>query len=783
LFILLFVIFLPGLFSQEIITGGKVYDKATNQVLTTVSVLDKTSLKGTTTDDTGGFKISLLPGIHNFEFSHIGYHRVDTSIQLTSNIEFLIYMDPVSVPLSEYTITAESQIDHVSSPQMGTFTLSKAEMKKLPSLLGEADPLKLLQLTPGVKAASYGGAGFFVRGGGTDQNLILYDNTIIYNPGHLLGMFSVFNPGVISDVSITKSGIPAQYGGKLSSVIKLNSYRGNKESLEVLGSVGLISSRISFSGPLFKQKGTFILGARKTYLGLIIEPIIRRTASSTSFLTKENNYDFYDFNAGATMKITDRDNLLFSAYLGRDVFKMSQAGIKQENFLNWGNTMVSLIWKHKFNDNAEWSTKGSWTTYEFNLSGSQSDYLFGLFSSVEDYSLKSEINLTYDRNHIGVGFELTEHNFIPNKIKAQAGDFNLKIGQYGAMNALEGGIFVNDEFNISSNFSFAAGFRFSFFDHHGPFTEIVRNELGQISDTLTYARGESIAFYCLPEPRLVFKYNITNNAAFKASYMRIAQYIHLATTSSASLPTDIWIPSTSNIKPLIGDQVSVGYFSNFSEKGFEFSTEIYYKKMQNQLEFLRGIVNISIDGNMENNVAIGFGQSYGAEFYLAKKKGKTTGWLSYTLSRTEKKFDEINAGNFYPAKYDGRHDVSLTVIRKFNEKWSGSAVFIYITGNAFTMPVGRYIIQGNVLNQYGEINSYRMPANHRLDISATRKITRWIKLESELIFSIYNVYNRANPYFIYYEVVGNVEKYSLKVKAFTVTLLPVIPSISWNFKF
>ncbi|MCX6325742.1 MAG: TonB-dependent receptor [Bacteroidia bacterium] len=776
-------LFLPQLFPQELLIRGKVIDKTTNQILKSVSVHDKTSFRGTVTDDSGSFKISLPAGQHNIEFSYTGFERVDTTINLFENIEISIYLNPFTVSVGEVTITADGLKDHVSSPLMGSFTLTNKEMMKLPSLLGETDPLKLLQLTPGVQAGSEGGIGFYVRGGGTDQNLILYDNTIIYNPGHLLGFFSVFNPEIIKDVSIIKSGIPAQYGGKISSVIKLNSYKGNRDSVEVMGSMGIISSRISIDGPLFKGKGTFILGARRTYLELFVEPIVRLGAKSTSFINKQNNYNFYDFNTGASLKITNVDFFSFSAYHGRDKYRMGQAGIKQENSLEWGNSMASLLWNHKISEKGELNTNISWTRYEFDLSGSQSDYSYGLFSSVMDYSLKSDLSIEKNRMKITTGLELTNHSFIPNRINAQAGNLILDFGQFSAMKALEGAIFFDDELPVTSRLSIAGGFRFSFFNHHGPYSKFVKNMLGQITDTLFYPRGKSLAFFANPEPRLVLKYQINDNTSLKASYMRIAQYIHLATSATASLPTDSWIPSTSKLKPLVGDQLSMGYFRNFPKKGLEFSTEIYYKKMNNQLEFLRGVINTSIVGNMEDNLAIGNGQSYGVELYLRKKIGNSTGWLSYTLSRTEQKFDEINAGFVYPAKYDRRHDISLTLIRTFNEKWSGSAVFIYISGNAFTMPVGRYIIQGNIVNQYGDVNSFRMPPYHRMDVSMTRKIITRKNWSSELIFSIYNIYNRANPYFIYFEAAGDLEKYSLEIKAVEVSLFPLIPSVSWSFKF
>lgn len=781
--ILLLFLLLPQLFSQELIIRGKVINKTTNQILADVSVYDRTSLRGTITDDSGSYKISLPPGDHSIEFSYTGYERTDTAFNLFENMELIIYLNPLTVSVGEVTIFADGFRDHVTSPLMGSFTITNKEMMSLPSLLGETDPLRILQLTPGVQAGSEGNIGFYVRGGGTDQNLILYDNTILYNPGHLLGFFSVFNPEFIKDVSIIKSGIPAQYGGKVSSVIRLNSYKGNKDSVEVMGSVGIIASRISVSGPLFKNNGTFILGARRTYLELFVEPLVRNVVTRTAFFQEKSKYNFYDLNAGVSLKIGNHDNISFSGYFGRDNFNMDRTGIKQENSLNWGNNLASLGWNHKIRKKGDWNTNISRTKYSFDLSGSQGSYFFELLSSIEDYSLKSDVSLLINERQLKTGFELTKHRFIPNRINAKAEDFVLNFGQFSAMNAIEGAIFADGEYPFTPRLSIAGGLRFSFFNHRGPYRKFENNLLGQITDTLYYPRSKSLAFFAYPEPRLILKYLLNTNVSIKASYMRIAQYIHLATSATTSLPTDIWIPSTSEIKPLIGDQVSLGYFQNFANKNIDFSTELYYKKMNNQLEFLQGIIYNSIDGNIEDNIATGYGQSYGIEFYLGIKSGNSTGWASYTLSRTEHIFDEINEGYIYPAKYDRRHDISLTFVRKFSKKWSGSAVFVFVSGNAYTLPIGRYIIQGRIVNQYGDVNSFRMPPYHRMDISLNRKIITKKNWSSELIFSVYNIYNRANPYFIYFEASGDLEKYTLKVKPVVVSLFPVIPSVSWSFKF
>lgn len=772
-----------NLLSQEIILTGKVIDAGTGTPMNSVAVQERTSLNGTLTDRSGSFRLRLEQGYQNIVISHLGFNTIDTIIHAANNSELIFHLIPLDVELGEVVITSEGAHDLVQSSEMGSFFITRKEIARSPTLLGEIDPLGLIRLTPGVQSGSEGTSGFYVRGGGVDQNLILYDNALVYNPGHLIGFFSVFNPEFVKDVTITKSGISATHGGKLSSVIKIRSYKGSRDSVEFNGNLGIIASRFTLSAPLFGKKGTIILGGRLTYLDLFVMPLITSNAKNKSFFNEDNVYNFYDLNAGLSLNLTGRDEISFSAYHGRDNYTMYQEGIKQKNTLYWGNTIASFDWKHSFRNKSVWNSSFSRTEYVFDLKGSQSEYYFKLLSSVDDYNLKSDIAFTAGNHSLVTGLELTDHRFVPNKIDARASEFLLNFGQFNNLYALEGGLYVDDEFPLTDKFSFSGGIRYSFFNHHGPFRKYVRNSFDQIIDTLFYARSQSLAFYQYLEPRAVLKFEINKSSSVKASYMRIAQYVHLATSASVSMPTDIWIPSTDYIKPMVGNQVSLGYFKNIRERDYVFSAEVYYKAMRNKLEFLRGIVFNSIYGNLEENIAFGTGRSYGLEFYLGKQRGSLTGGISYVLARTEQSFDKINDGKFYPAKYDRRHDLALTLNKQFNVNWNGSAVFVFTSGNAFTMPVGRYIIQGNIVNQYGEVNQFRMPPYHRLDLSLTRQIMIRKKWKSELNFSVFNVYNRANPYFIYFEAVGEIENYTLEIKALKVTLFPVIPSISWNFTF
>ncbi|HOB85703.1 MAG TPA: TonB-dependent receptor [Bacteroidales bacterium] len=779
----LLVLFLDNCHSQEHILQGTISDRATGRFLINASVLERSSQRGTIADNAGVFRIVLREGKQELVFSHLGYHVLDTVIFISGNAEISVSLLPAEVSLGEVMISSDGIDDRVTSNRMGVFRLTNKEIMKMPALMGETDPLGLIRLTPGVQSGSEGNVGFIVRGGGVDQNLVLFDEAQVYNPGHILGFLSVFNPETVSDVNIIKSGIPAKYGGKLSSVITVNSFKGKNDSTEIKGSVGLISTRVTVTGPLLNGKSSFLIGARKTYLELFVLPLVSGLVKNKTFFNKDNYYNFGDLNAGLNFHLSERDILSLSAYYGRDSFKMLQREVNQDIGLKWGNSLGSVQWNHRFRNRSILKTSLSRSEYVFDLSGFQNEYSFGLFSSVEDYNLKSVFDLKLLTHKLSFGMEVTEHKFLPNKINAKASKFLLNFGQFNSLSGLEGGLFIDDEFPLTQNFSVSAGLRFSFFSHHGPYDRLITNSLDQVTDTVHYSWNKSLAFFDNVEPRAVAKYQINANSSVKASYMRIAQYIHLASSSSATLPTDIWIPSTSEIRPQMGNQVSLGYFSKIHDGNYELSAEVFYKKMDNKLEFLRGIVYNSIFGTLSDNLVEGMAQSYGLELFLRKSRGELNGWISYTLSRTEQKFDEINSGYFYPAKYDRRHDLALTLNWEINQKWNCSGIFIYTSGNAFTIPVGRYIIQGNIVNQYGDINQFRMPPYHRLDLSATRKIIINKKWPSELIFSVYNVYNRANPYFLYFQATGDLENYSLKIKALQVSFFPVIPSVSWNFMF
>lgn len=769
-------------YSQSIELKGQIFDRENSQALVGANILDKKTGRGTIASKNGSYFIQLKPGRQRLNISFVGYRAIDTTLEISENRYLYFFLSPLSVQIEETSVIGIREQDIVSSLYMGEIILNQIDLSSLPGFLGEADPIRFLQLTPGVQSGTEGGVGFYVRGGNVDQNMVLYNNAPVYNPGHLMGFFSVFNPDVINDVNLLKSGIPARYGERLSSLVQVNSIKGNSDSLEVKGEIGIISSRLMLNRSFDKGKGSFYLAGRRTYFDVLIKPLMKPILEDASPFFKNSDYYFYDYNAGINYRLGKKDHFSVSVFRGMDYYDFHRDEIALENNLNWGNSLGSFRWFHSFNEFLSWSNFLSYTNYQFNLRGSQSLYSFEMNSLAKNIRYKSLLTRVRNDKKIFLGFELTKHNFLPNEIDADAGNFMIDFLSFNSLYAYESAIFTDYEFALG-DFSFSAGLRYSLFNQVGPYKEYINNEYNNISDSIVYGRGESMALYHEPEPRLSVKYELDSESSLKASYMRMAQYIHLATSSSVSLPTDIWLPSSKDILPQTGTQVSIGYYRNLRQNEYESSLEIYYKHSNNQLEFIRGIITNSVNLTLEENIAKGMGRSYGAEFYLRKKTGPITGWVSYALARTEKVFDEINEGKLYPAKHDRRHDFSLALMKKLNEKWNASLVFIYVSGNALTIPESRYIIQGNILNDYGEVNSFRMPSYNRMDVSFTREDVKPNGNVSAWNFSVYNLYNRANPFYIYFETTGDINSYSLEVSPELVSLFPVIPSISWSYRF
>lgn len=652
---------------------------------------------------------------------------------------------------------------------MGMDKLNMSQINQVPVLLGERDILKTITLLPGIKSAGEGNTGFYVRGGGSDQNLILLDEAPIYNASHLLGFFSTFNSDAIKDVSIYKGGMPAEYGGRLSSVLDIKMNDGNDKGFGVQGGIGLISSRIKVEGPLVKDKGSFMVSARRTYVDLFL-----KLTTDTSI--RGNSLYFYDVNAKANYHFNDKNAIYISGYLGKDVL-----ALKNVLGTNWGNKTGTLRFNHLFSNSLFSNTSVIYSSYNFVVEGLQNAQSFKATSQINDINLKEDLQYSVGYQHtLKFGFNILQHNITPGDITSpKNSSYNEKHVEkrYGFENAL----YASDEWNVSKHLTFLYGLRLSGLFLMGPGTFKTYDDAGNITSSRTYySRGSFVKKYLNPEPRFTANYVIDDQNSIKTSYSRNTQNIHLLSNSSSNTPTYLYVMSSNNIKPEIADQVSTGYFKNFNDNVYEFSTEVYYKWMQNQIDYKDGS-QLLVNQDVESLLTYGTGRAYGVELFLKKKYGRFNGWIGYTLSRTERRFAAINEGHYYPARQDRTHDVSVVGIYQLNKRWTFSSTFIYGTGNAVTYPTGKYSSGGLTTYSYTERNGRRLPSSNRLDIGATLNGKEHKKYNSSWTFSVYNVYAHRDPYSITFRDSKTIPNTTEAVE--TSIFATLIPSATWNFNF
>jgi hypothetical protein len=668
---------------------------------------------------------------------------------------------------------------NVKNAQMGKVDLNMSQIKNIPAFMGEVDLLKAIQLLPGVRNAGEGNAGFYVRGGGPDQNLIMLDDAIVYNTGHLFGFFSIFNSDAIKNVSLIKGGMPAQYGGRLSSVLDVSMKDGNINKFQMDGGIGVIASRFSIQGPLIKNKASYMISARRTYIDALVKP----------FISKESNfygsgYYFYDLNAKINYRFSEKNKLYLSGYFGRDVFDFKNKERSFNTNIPWGNSTATLRWNHVFNRKLFANTTLVYNDYNFKFSATQNNLDLTLSSGIRDINLKADFDYYPLPEHkIKFGGLFTYHKFIPNVVSGRQDSVIFTPNNEGVKYASEGAVYIQDDWEISEKVKINYGLRWSGFSQIGPYDKYTRDINGNKLDSVHYKSFQNIKTYGGLEPRFTVRYAINDASSVKASITRNYQYIHLVSNSGNTLPTDLWVPSTYIVRPQISWLYSAGFFKNFADNKYETSVEIYYKDMQSQVEYKEGYTPSLNDP--EEEFVFGKGWSYGAEFFINKTRGRLTGWVGYTLSWTWRKFPQLNDGIKFPAKYDRRHDLSVVANYELNKKWKLGAVFVYGTGNATTIPERFYVINGVLTQEYSSINKYRLAPYHRIDFSATLtpKNKKNRKLKGYWVFSIYNTYSRMNPYFIYFDQTGDPYNGTLKVTAKQVSLFPILPAVTWNFKF
>tara|TARA_Y100000589_G_scaffold330560_1_gene380614 strand:- start:3265 stop:5607 length:2343 start_codon:yes stop_codon:yes gene_type:complete len=768
--------FLFSLYAQEKYTlSGYVKDNETGEYLIGATVYLKENLKGTSTNQYGFYSITVENGNYSVIYSFLGLKKEEKTIKLNKNLRLNISLQSNAIITNEVVIESEGADKNIASSNMSQVKIDVKNIKRLPAFMGEVDVLKTIQLLPGVQSSGEGNSGFYVRGGGPDQNLILLDEATVYNASHLFGFFSVFNADAIKDINLIKGGMPAKYGGRLASVLDISMKEGNSKKFEVDGGLGLISSKLTLQGPIKKDTSSFIVSGRRTYIDVLINPLINDTSAF-----KGTGYYFFDLTTKVNYRISDKDRIFLSGYFGRDVFTFRNADRGFKFDIPWGNATGSIRWNHLFNDKLFVNTSVIFSDYQFSFGAEQNDFEFKLNSSITDWNTKIDFSYIPNLKHnIKFGTHFTYHTFIPGSVTGRSGDVSFNPEKIFKQYSNEGAIYISDDFEVNEELKINAGLRYSSFQFGGPIT--VRNYL---KNEFTF---DSTNHHRNLEPRLSMRYKIDKNHSLKASYTQNYQYIHLASLSSVSLPTDLWVPSTKIVKPQYGRQFAVGFFKNLLNDSWETSLEAYHKKMKNLIEYKEGVLpEDNTNTSSDDSFTFGSGNSYGLEFFIKKRLGRTTGWLGYTISKTTRYFDDLNNGNEFPAKYDRTHDLSVTATYDINDNWVLSAVFVYATGNTLTPALDRYIIDGNIFTEYANRNSYRMPEYHRMDVSATyTKKKPEKRFNSSWSFSIYNIYNRANPYFIYFdfEGEGNLAEGGIDPKAFQISLFPIIPSITWNFNF
>ncbi|MBT6439030.1 MAG: TonB-dependent receptor [Flavobacteriales bacterium] len=795
---LLFILIQCVSFAQNKFTiSGYVTDAETGEELLGAQIFVKELGTGGVTNIYGYYSLTIPPGNYTVTYSFVGFAPITKTFELSQNLKKDIELGTNAEVLKEFEVVGEAENNNVESIEMSVVKMEMETIKKIPALMGEVDILRAIKLLPGVQSGGEGSTGFFVRGGGLDQNLILIDGASVYNASHLLGFFSVFNADAIKGAQLYKGGIPAEYGGRLSSVLDVRMKEGNQKKLSVSGGIGIISSRLTIEAPIIKDRWSFILSGRRTYID-VFTPLSPREEIQNSDLW------FYDLNGKTSFKINDKNRVFASYYSGRDAL-----GLNNSFGITWGNKTGTVRWNHLFSDKLFSNLTYIKSNFDYQIGIPEGKNAFEWNSRVKNNSLKNDYTYYLNtKNTIKFGWESTFYKLTPAEFYPINPDSEFDSIAIANKYAWENAIYISNEMKIGNRWSSQYGLRYSIFSNSTQFynenktnvtlkngkldynpdgyynpsdTVLVYDENYEVADTNAYHNNFNLYNnYHGPEPRISVKYKINDASSIKASYNRMRQYLHLATNTSGGTPIDIWVASSPNIKPQLADQVAMGYFKNFKKNMFETSVEVYYKKMYNQLDW-KDHANLIFNRKLDGEIRVGGGHSYGLELYIHKQKGNLTGWISYTLSRTIKLTPAINNGNPYLANHDRRHNIAIVASYDFSDRLNLSANWVYVTGAPMTVPVGKYEYQGQLVTIYSERNGGKMPDYHRLDFALTydlKKIKQ--KYEHGINFSVYNVYRRKNPYAInFVQNETNPNKYDAKLTY----LFDIVPSLTYNFKF
>lgn len=790
-----------SLVAQEYTISGYIKDASNGETLIGSTVFVEEVSGGSVSNVYGFYSVTLPAGQYTLKYRYVGYETQTRTVDLSENVKIDVELAFRQEELEAVVVTAEKEDANVSDVQMSVAELDIKTISKIPVFAGEVDIIKSIQLLPGVTSVGEGASGFNVRGGGVGQNLILLDEAPVYQSSHLFGFFSVFNPDAVKDVKLFKGGIPSKYGGRLSSILDIRMKEGNSKEYDVSGGVGTIFSRLTVEGPIIKDKASFIVAGRRSYADIPVRLL-------TNVLDDGAALYFYDLTAKANYNINDKNRVFVSGYFGRDVFRFD----RQQGF-NWGNQTASARWNHLFSEKFFSNFTFFYSNYDYAFAfGNTEDDQFDWSSRIQTINLKPQFSYFLNKdNEISLGGELLYYVFDPaDAVGFTSGD-PIDIG-LPKKYAIEGAVYVGNDQKVGEDWSFQYGLRYSFFNNMGPGNQVFLGDTipgirRPVLDTQPVDDGESIASFGNLEPRMAVRYKLNESTSLKASYNRMAQYIHLISNTVAATPIDVWQPSSNNIDPQIGNQIAAGIFKNLRDNTIETSVEAYYKWTRNQVDYIDG-ADIFINEALDADVLAGDGRAYGLEFYVKKPAGRVNGWISYTLGRSELNIDGINVGlnstdrtgRWYPTRYDQTHNLKITSNFQINERVNLSGVFSYISGTPTTYPTDRIVVAGQVipLND-GSRNNVRIPDYHRLDVSLTVDNVllgkKSNKASDNVVISVYNAYNRKNPFAIYftqdggrvgYEQLNNLTLPTAPVQTAsfeTSILFFILPSITYNFKF
>lgn len=776
--------FLAASAQQKFTLSGTISDISSNETLIGASVYITETQTVVSTNEYGFYSVSLPSGTYTVQVSYVSFSTITETVTLDRDIRKNYLLETSSQELEEIVISENKNRANIRKPEMSVNKLSIKEIKKMPVVLGEVDILKSILQLPGVTNAGEGSSGFNVRGGAADQNLILLDEATIFNSSHLFGFFSVFNSDAIKDLKLYKGGIPARFGGRVSSVLDIYQKEGNSNDYHVTGGVGLISSRLMAEGPLVKGKSSFLVGGRSSYAHLFLK-----------LTDNDNSAYFYDLNTKLSYKLNENNSLYLSGYFGRDVFSIS------DNFNNvYGNAVVNLRWNHLFNDQLFSNMSMIYSNYYYGL---KLDFIgFNWDSGIKNYNFKYDLKHYISNNFkLDYGVNAIYYDFNPGSISPSRADSGINPDQLDKKYAFEPAVYIDAEHTLTDKLTVSYGLRYSMFYRLGSQTlnvyannqavtfdnDLKIYEKAEAIGTETYGNGEVIADFNNIEPRAAVAYQLNDDQSIKASYNRMAQYLHLISNTASPTPLDVWAPSDNFIKPQLLDQVALGYFRNFKDDDYSLEVETFYKKIKNRVDYIDG-ADLIANNAIEQVVLNGRARAYGLEVLFRKNTGRLSGWIAYTLSRAEQQTPGrapgetgINNGEWYRTNYDKLHNLSITSAYELSKKWSFGAIFALQSGMPATFPNGQYEYGGIIIPSYGTRNADRLPAYHHLDVSATYapkpdKKTGW---QSEWVFSIYNLYNRMNAASITFR-----QNQETGVnEASRLSIFGIIPSVTYNFKF